>query len=97
MATNFTTLALIAPAAKEVSSAGAGVAGRMVLVTLLVGLASAPAWAPVVLTLVAPGTSQRALAALGQQITRHKRAAFIMLLGAAGLFLLGRGIVRLLG
>jgi predicted RND superfamily exporter protein len=97
MATNFTTLALITPAAKEVSSAGVGVAGRMVLVALLVGLASAPAWAPVVLTLIAPGTSQRALAAFGQQITRHKRAASIVLLVAAGLFFVGRGIVRLLG
>lgn len=97
MATNFTTLALIVPAAKEVSSAGVGVPGRMVLVVLLVGLASAPAWAPVILSLIAPSTSQRALAALGQQITRHKRAASIVLLGAAGLFLVGRGFVRLLG
>jgi Sap, sulfolipid-1-addressing protein len=97
MATNFTTLALIVPAAKEVSSAGVGVAGRMVLVVLLVVLASAPAWAPVVLTLVAPGTSKRALTALGEQITRHGRAASVVLLGAAGLFLVGRGIVRLVG
>ena len=97
MATNFTTLALIVPASKEVSSAGVGLAGRMALVALLVGLASTPAWAPVVLTLVAPGTSKRALSALGEQITRHKRAASVVLLGAAGLFLLGRGIVRLLG
>jgi Sap, sulfolipid-1-addressing protein len=97
MATNFTTLALIVPAAKEVSSAGVGLTGRMVLVAFLVGLASTPAWAPVVLTLVAPGTSQRALTALGEQIARHKRAACVVLLGAAGLFFLGRGIVRLLG
>jgi predicted metal-binding membrane protein len=97
MATNFTTLALIVPAAKEVSSAGVDVAGRMVLVVLLVVLASTPAWAPVVLTLLAPGTSQRALTALGEQITRHGRAASVVLLGAAGLFLAGRGILRLLG
>jgi hypothetical protein len=97
MATNFTTLALIVPAAKEVSSAGVGVAGRMVLVVLLVVLASTPAWAPVVLTLVAPGTSKRALTALGEQITRHGRAASVVLLGAAGLCLVGRGIVRLVG
>lgn len=97
MATNFTTLALIVPAAKEVSSAGVGFLGRMVLVVLLVGLASTPAWAPVVLTFVAPGTSRRALTALGEQIARHKRSASVVLLGAAGLFLVGRGIVRLLG
>jgi hypothetical protein len=97
MATNFTTLALIVPAAKEVSSAGVGFAGRMVLVVLLIVLASTPAWAPVVLTFVAPGTSKQALTALGEQITRHGRAASVVLLAAAGLFLVGRGIVRLLG
>jgi hypothetical protein len=97
MATNFTTLALIVPAAKEVSSAGVNVVGRMVLVVVLVVLASIPAWAPVVLTLLAPGTSKRALTALGEQITRHGRAASVVLLGAAGLFLVGRGIVRLVG
>jgi Sap, sulfolipid-1-addressing protein len=97
MATNFTTLALIVPAAKEVSSAGVGFVGRMVLVVLLVVLVSTPAWAPVVLTFVAPGTSKRALTALGEQITRHGRAGSVVLLGAAGLFLVGRGIVRLVG
>lgn len=97
MATNFTTFALIIPAAKEISSAGVGFAGRMVLVVLLVALASTTAWVPVVLSFVAPGTSQRVLRALGEQITRHGRAASVVLLGAAGLFLVGRGIVRLLG
>jgi hypothetical protein len=97
MSTNFTTLALIVPAAKEVPSASVGLAGGMALVALLVGLASTPAWAPVVLTLVAPGTSKRALNAIGEQITRHKRTASVVLLGAAGFFLLGRGIFRLLG
>ncbi len=97
MATNFTTLALIVPAAMEVSNAGVGVAGRMVLVILLVGLATTTAWVPVVLTLVAPGVSQRALTALGDQITRHGRTASVLLLGAGGLFFAGRGIIRLLG
>jgi hypothetical protein len=96
MATNFTTLALIAPAAKEISSADADLAARMVLVLLLVGLATTPAWVPVVLTRVAPGPGQRALGALREQIARRGRAVTVGLLGAAGLFFIGRGLARLL-
>ncbi len=59
MATNFTTLALIAPAAKEISRADAEIAAATVLVLVLVGLVSMPAWVPVALTRVAPGPSQR--------------------------------------
>ena len=63
MATNFTTLALIAPAAKEISRADAEIAAAtvlvVVLVVVLVGLVSMPAWVPVALTRVAPGPSQR--------------------------------------
>ena len=50
MATNFTTLALVVPAAKEISSAEGALPGRLVLIVLLVALAGIPAWAPVVLS-----------------------------------------------
>jgi Sap, sulfolipid-1-addressing protein len=97
MATNVTTLALIAPAAKEISAADVEIAGRIVLVLVLVGLASTPAWAPVALAKVAPGPGQRALSAIRELLARHGRAATVGLLGAAGLFFVGRGIVRLVG
>jgi hypothetical protein len=97
MATNVTTLALIAPAAKEISAADVDIAGRIVLVLVLVGLASTPAWGPVVLARVAPGPGRRALSAIRELLARRGRAATVGLLGAAGLFFVGRGIVRLLG
>jgi Sap-like sulfolipid-1-addressing protein len=97
MATNFTTLALVAAAAKEISRTDAEIAAATVLVLVLVGLVTTPAWVPVTLTRVAPGPSQRGLAALRDQITRRGRGFTVGLLGAAGLFFIGRGLIRLLG
>jgi threonine/homoserine/homoserine lactone efflux protein len=96
MATNVTTLALIAAAAKEISRADAEIAAVAVLVLVLVGLVSTPAWVPVALTRVAPGPSQRAFAALREQIARRGRVVTVGLLSAAGLFFIGRGLTRLL-
>ena len=97
MATNFTTLALLAAAAKEISRTDAEIATVAVLVLVLVGLASTPAWVPVALTRVAPGPSQRALATLREQIARRGRVVTVGLLSAAGLFFIGRGLIRMLG
>ena len=97
MATNVTTLALIAPAAKEISRADVGIGAEAVLVLVLVGLVTTPAWVPPVLTRVAPGPIQRGLAAVRDQITRRGRVVTVGLLGAAGLFFIGRGLIRLLG
>jgi threonine/homoserine/homoserine lactone efflux protein len=97
MATNVTTLALIAAAAKEISRTDAGIAAATVLVLVLVGLVSMPAWLPLVLTRVAHGPSQRGLAALRDQIARRGRGFTVVLLSAAGLFFIGRGLIRLLG
>ena len=101
MATNVTTLALIAVAAKEIARTDAEVAAAtvlvLVLVLVLVGLVTTPAWVPVAVTRVAPGPSQRGLAALREQIARRGRVVTVGLLIAAGLFFTGRGLVRLLG
>ena len=97
MATNVTTLALIAAAAKEISRADAEIAAEAVLVLVLVGLVTMPAWVPVALTRVAPGPSQRGLAAVREQIARRGRVVTVGLLSAAGLFFIGRGLIRLLG
>jgi hypothetical protein len=97
MATNVTTLALMAPAAKEISSSGADLAGRILLVAVVVTLAALPAWAPVALTAIAPEPGRRALDALSGLIDRYGRVATLVLLAAGGLFFVGRGIVRLIG
>lgn len=97
MATNFTTLALVIPAAKDVAAARVGILMRAILLLILVGLASAPAWIPVVLARAAPGVGVRALAAFGALITRHGRSLTLAALVVAGLFFIGRGIERLAG
>ena len=97
MATNVTTLALIAPAAKEISRADVEIAAEAALVVVLVSLVSMPAWVPLVLTRVAPDPSQRGLAAVHDQISRHGRTVTVGILSAAGLFFIGRGLIRLLG
>ena len=97
MATNITTLALIAAAAKEISRTDAQIAATTVLVLVLVGLVTAPAWVPVALTTIAPGPSQRGLAAARRQIARRGRVVTAGLLCAAGLFFIGRGLLGLLG
>jgi Sap-like sulfolipid-1-addressing protein len=95
MATNLTTLALVVPAAKEISSAEGAFAGRLVLIVVLVGLAGIPAWAPVFLTRAAPDAGHRALAAVGDWIERRGHDAIVVLLIAASLFFLARGTIRL--
>ena len=97
MATNVTTLVLIAAAAREISRSDAEIAAVAVLVLVLVGLVSMPAWVPLALTKVAPGPSQRGLAAVRDQIARRGRGFTVGLLSAAGLFFIGRGLIRLLG
>lgn len=97
MATNFTTLALMVPAAKAISTADTGLAGRFFLIFVLVAIVTTPAWIPVALSRIAPGPGRRALAALQRLIERQGLNAIIALLGAAGLFFLVRGLVRLLG
>jgi len=97
MATNVTTLALMAPAAKEISAADVEIAGEALLVLVLVGLVSIPAWLPLAMTRVAPGPSQRGLAAMRDQIMRRGRGFTVGLLCAGGLFFIGRGLIGLLG
>ena len=67
------------------------------LILVLVGLVSIPAWVPVALTRVSPAPASvgsllcaiRSLAAVAGSPSR--------LLSAAGLFFIGRGLIRLLG
>jgi len=97
MATNVTTVALIAAAAKEISRTDTRIAVATLLVLVLVGLVTTPAWVPVVLTRIAPGPSERGFAAAREQIARRGRVVTVGLLGVAGLFFIGRGLLRLLG
>jgi hypothetical protein len=52
---------------------------------------------PLTVTRVAPGPSERAFAALREQIARRGRVVIVGLVTAAGLFFIGRGLIRMLG
>lgn len=95
MATNFTTLALIIPAAKEIASSHVDLAERAIVAVILVVLASIPAWLPLALTAIAPGSASRGLTAFGDFIQRRGHLATVVLVVAIGVFLVIRGIARL--
>nr|WP_237448540.1 GAP family protein [Nocardioides flavescens] len=95
MATNLTTLSLLVPAAKEVAAADADVLAKVVAAVVLVAFACVPTWLPLAVMSAAPRSGERLLAALQGAIERHGRAALVLVLAAAGVYLLLRGIVRL--
>ncbi len=97
MATNFTTLAVMLPVAKEISASDLSGLARVVVVAVVVVLAALPAWLPVALTVVAPGPTSRGLQRLADLIDRRGRLIVVLLLLGAGLFLVGRGLVHVLG
>ena len=62
---------------------------------VLVLLASIPAWLPLALTAIAPGPAMRGLNAFGDFISRSGRLATVILLALVGVFLIVRGVLRL--
>ena len=97
MATNVTTLALAAAAAKEISATDVEEVGRLVLAVVLVALASSTAWLPVALTAAAPTTADGVIGGLRELIEHHGRTLTVAVLVGAGLFLAVRAVVRLQG
>lgn len=97
MATNFTTLALMIPAAKIIAASGEILPERAALVAVLVFLAAIPAWLPVVLVGLAPGPAESALKAIGGFIERRGRLLIVGAVAALGAFLVIRGVVEAAG
>jgi hypothetical protein len=95
MGTNFTTLALAAAAAKEISALDVEVADKVVLAVVLVALASATVWVPVAMTMAMPTAATRLIGDLRGLIDRHGRTLTVVALVAAGLFFAVRAVVRL--
>ncbi|MCD4525223.1 GAP family protein [Nocardioides sp. cx-173] len=97
MATNFTTLAVMVPAAKEIAASDLTVPARLVLTCIVAVVTALPAWLPIAMTLVAPDPTHRALQSLADFIEARGRWVTVLLLVAVGLFLVVRGIVRVFG
>ena len=97
MATNFTTLAIMVPVAKEVAASDLDVPARLIVICIVAVVTALPAWLPIAMTLVAPAPTRRGLQALSDFIDRRDRLVTVLLLAAVGLFLVGRGIVHVTG
>jgi threonine/homoserine/homoserine lactone efflux protein len=97
MATNVTTIALVVPAAKEIAASHLAIWESLLAAALLVIAACLPAWGPVALEAAVPQTAGRFLERLETFINRHGRQVVVLLIVAAGAYLVIRGIVRLLG
>lgn len=95
MATNFTTIVLMFPGAKEIASSHLDVPEQVVAAAFLVILASMPAWVPLALTSVAPDTAQRVLGAIGDGLEKHGKTATTVLIAGVGIYLIARGVARL--
>ena len=67
------------------------------MLAIVVVVAAVPAWLPLAMTLVAPDPTRRGLQALGDFIETRGRLVTVLLLAAVGLFLVVRGIVRMVG
>lgn len=96
MATNFTSLALLLPAAKDVAAGVTNIVGRIILIAVLVVLATMPAWIPIATTRIAPGTAERALDGLSNLISRYGHRLAVVLIAALGIGLIVRGALHIL-
>ncbi|MEZ5258286.1 MAG: GAP family protein [Ilumatobacteraceae bacterium] len=91
MATNFTSLAVLLPAAKDVAADVTNLFVRLALGAVLVVLATMPAWIPPAAIRVGRGTAQRALEGLSTLISRYGRRAAVILIATLGVVLIARG------
>lgn len=97
MATNYKALALMLPAAKVIVTSGEDLPERMLLTVVLVLITSTPAWLPVVLELVLPGSMDRVLGAIKRFLDRFGHRILLVLLTVLGAFLTIRGAVLVAG
>lgn len=95
MATDFTSLALLLPAAKIIADSGFGYPERLPLEILIAAFAATPAWLPLALTRVLPGPAKRALGWTDRTIEQRGADLVAAALLILGIFLVLRGVVGL--
>ena len=88
MVVNFSTILLYLPAMREISAASVPDADKAVVVTVVLVIASSPAWLPYLFRIVLPGPSTRAFGALHAFIARHTRQIGVAIEVIFGVYLL---------
>lgn len=96
MVTNVTSLVLAAAAAKEVAAADLAWWETVPVATVLVVTVGLPAWGPIAFALAAPRRASKILRSLVSGFHHHERVIVVTLTTGAGVWLLVRGLVRLL-
>jgi Sap, sulfolipid-1-addressing protein len=92
MLVNISTLALFIPAVKDIAVARVGVADEVLTLAGLVVAVTVTAWGPLLLSLVAPATADRVLAAISGFVGRHGSAIAATVLAVFGAYLLIKGL-----
>jgi threonine/homoserine/homoserine lactone efflux protein len=92
MATNVTSIVLYLPAMKEITKSQVSESDKAIVTVLAMLLVSLPAWLPVLLRVVAPGPSQRALTSLNTTIQRHQHTIVLTVEVVFGAYLLAKGL-----
>ncbi|MEZ5093854.1 hypothetical protein [Nocardioides sp.] len=95
MATNFTTLAVVVTALKDVSASGVGMAGVGLALAFVLFFGCLPAWLPIAVATASPRHGRAALREFGTLVTRHGRTIGLSLTAVVGGYLVVRGMVGL--
>ena len=91
MGTDLTTLAIVLVAARDVAASGSPAIEQLLAILILIGLATAPAWAPLAAAAAPGGAGQAALTAMGRFMDQHGRTTVVGILVAVGALLVAAG------
>lgn len=94
MASNFSSLVLYLAALKVIVRADATTSATVVVTGVFIVIMLLPVELPLLLTVVAPRSSDRLLGGIGETVKRHSRAITIVVLVVFGAYLLVKGITR---
>ena len=92
--TNFTTLALFAPALKEIAISKQPQSTELVVGLILVVIATVTAWLPLLLTVLVPGPAERILGSINHFTTTYKHQIVQVVMLVFGAYLLTKGLTR---
>ena len=92
MLSNFTTLALFLPADKDIALAHVAASQRALVLAVLIVVATAAAWLPLLLTCLAPNASRPALQSVSRFTTVYRRQISVVVCFAFGAYLLVKGM-----
>jgi len=94
MVANFSSLVLYLAALKEIVRADVATVSELVVTAVFIAIMLLPVEIPLLLTVVAPDSSQRILSGIGASVKRHSRTITIIVLVVFGAYLVGKGIAR---